>query len=70
MQVNKHLTSDCIVFVLVYERAAYYDHRHRGIYETNILQAVKQQRVRQMMLICFHVSFLRIDFCCCCFCCL
>jgi hypothetical protein len=41
MQVNKRHTSDCTFFVLVYERVAYYDHRHRGIYETNILQAVK-----------------------------
>jgi hypothetical protein len=29
MQVNKHHTSDCTVFVLVLERMAYYDHRHR-----------------------------------------
>jgi hypothetical protein len=42
MQVNKHHTSDCTVFVLVLERVAYYDHRHRGIYETSFLQAVKQ----------------------------
>jgi hypothetical protein len=31
MQVNKHHTSDCTDFVLVWERVAYYDHRHRGI---------------------------------------
>jgi hypothetical protein len=28
-------------FVLVQERVAYYDHRHSGIDETNILQVVK-----------------------------
>ncbi len=42
MQVNKHHTSDFTVFVLVWERVAYYDHRHRGMYKTNIFQAVKQ----------------------------
>jgi hypothetical protein len=42
MQVNKHHTSDCTVFVLLKEWVAYYDHRHRGIYETNILRTVKQ----------------------------
>jgi hypothetical protein len=36
---NKYHTSD---FVLVQERVAYYDHRHSGIYGTNILQALKQ----------------------------
>jgi hypothetical protein len=41
MQVKKHHTSDCTDFVLVYERVAYYDHRHSGIDETNILQVVK-----------------------------
>ncbi len=38
---NIHHASDCTVFVLVQERVAYYDHRHRGISETNILQDVK-----------------------------
>jgi hypothetical protein len=38
MQVNKHHTADCTDFVLVCEREAYYDHRHSGIDETNILQ--------------------------------
>ncbi len=33
-----HHTADCTDFVLVYEREAYYDHRHSGIDETNILQ--------------------------------
>jgi hypothetical protein len=42
MQVNKHHTSDSTVFVLVQERVAYYDHRHSGIYKTNILQVIKQ----------------------------
>ncbi len=42
MKVNKHHTSDCTDFVLVQEWAAYYDHRHSRIYETNILQVVKQ----------------------------
>jgi hypothetical protein len=41
MQVNKHHTSDCTIFVLVEERVAYYDHRHRHSI-TNILQVVKQ----------------------------
>jgi hypothetical protein len=41
MQVNKHHTSDCTDFVLAEERVAYYDHRHSGIDETNILQVVK-----------------------------
>jgi hypothetical protein len=36
MQVNKHHTSDCTDFVLVY-----YDHRHSRIDETNILIVVK-----------------------------
>jgi hypothetical protein len=40
MQVDKHHTSDCTDFVLVLEREAYYDHRHSGIHETNILQVV------------------------------
>jgi hypothetical protein len=40
MQVNKHHTSDCTDFVLVQERRTYYDHRHSGIDETNILQEV------------------------------
>jgi hypothetical protein len=40
MQVNKHHTSDCTDFVLVYERVAYYDHRHSEIDETNILQVI------------------------------
>jgi hypothetical protein len=42
---NKHHTSDCTIFVLVYctvgASGLYYDHRHRRIYETNILQAIK-----------------------------
>jgi hypothetical protein len=41
---NKHHASDCTIFVLVEELVAYYDHRHKGIYETNILQAVKQAK--------------------------
>jgi hypothetical protein len=41
MQVNKHHTSDCTDFVLVWEREAYYEHRHSRIYKTNILQVVK-----------------------------
>ncbi len=40
MQVNKHHTSDCTDFVLVWEREAYYDHRHSRIDKTNILQEV------------------------------
>ncbi len=39
MQVNNHQTSDCIIFVLVSEWVAYYNHRNNGIYRTNILQA-------------------------------
>jgi hypothetical protein len=42
MQVNKHHTSECTDFVLVEERVAYYNHRHSGICETNILQVIKQ----------------------------
>jgi hypothetical protein len=38
MQVNKHHTADCTDFVLVKERRTYYDHRHSGLDETNILQ--------------------------------
>ncbi len=41
MIVNKHHTSDCINFVLVQDASGYYDHRHSGIDETNILQEVK-----------------------------
>jgi hypothetical protein len=40
MQVNKHHTSDCTDLVSVYERVAYFDHRHSGIDEINILQEV------------------------------
>jgi hypothetical protein len=40
MRVNKHPTADCTDFVLVQERRTYYDHRHSGIDETNILQRV------------------------------
>ncbi len=40
MQVNKHHTSDCTDFVLVKERVAYYNNKHSGIDETNIIQVV------------------------------
>jgi hypothetical protein len=32
---------------------AYYNHRHRGIYKTNILQAVKQARARHEYCLCY-----------------
>jgi hypothetical protein len=38
MQVSNHHTSDCTDFVLVWERAAFYEHKPSGIDETNILQ--------------------------------
>ncbi len=38
IRVNKHHTADFTNFVLVQERRTYYDHRHSGIDETNILQ--------------------------------
>ncbi len=38
IRVNKHHTADSTDFVLVLERRTYYDHRHSGIDETNILQ--------------------------------
>ncbi len=61
MQVNKHHISDCTIFVLVYAWAAYYNHRHRGIYKTNILQAVQQAEGETSLLtnqnmFCFHFS--------------
>jgi hypothetical protein len=51
MLVNKHHTSDCTNFVLVLERVAYYDHRHSGIDETNILQVVKAVEGETVMLL-------------------
>jgi hypothetical protein len=60
MQVNEHHTSDCTVFVLVLEGVAYYDHRHRGIYEINILQVVKQAEGKTLtvyLTLCLHFSF-------------
>ncbi len=43
---NKHHTSDCSDFVLVWERVAYYSHRHSRIYGTHIIQVVKASRGR------------------------
>jgi hypothetical protein len=44
MQVSKHHTSDCTNFVLVQERVAYYNYRHSGIDETNILSQSSRGR--------------------------
>ncbi len=38
ISINEHHTADSTDFVLVWERRTYYDHRHCGIDETNILQ--------------------------------
>ncbi len=45
-QINIIHQTGCTIFVLVQLRVTYYNHRHSGIYGTNILQVVKVSRGR------------------------